>query len=224
MTLRGYNSDFPLPGMNMLLCTSHLSSYIIESENFVILSSQLLCIELWQKKYSRLNAVYTESIERKRLCLKSLPLTVVFEIDFAFSLPHFLTCRSISPLVNIGKVENDLPRVSAISNWISTGNDSFIFCKGRLDILVTDMMFDEICITWSLVCLCFIASDLVFMNEKRLHHRSRESRIGDISTPISFERIFFRSSHQRCSVRKGALRNFAKFTGLQNCRLSLQLY
>ena len=28
----------------------------------------------------------------------------------------------------------------------------------------------------------------------------------------------FRSSHQRCSVRKGVLRNFAKFTGKQLCQ------
>ena len=28
----------------------------------------------------------------------------------------------------------------------------------------------------------------------------------------------FRSSHQRCSVRKGALRNFAKFTGKHLCQ------
>ena len=28
----------------------------------------------------------------------------------------------------------------------------------------------------------------------------------------------FRSSHQRCSVRKGVLRNFAKFTGKHLCQ------
>ena len=59
--------------------------------------------------------MYTESLERKRSCLKSLPLTEVFDIDFPFSLPHFLTCRSISLLVNIGKVDNDLPHVSVLS-------------------------------------------------------------------------------------------------------------
>ena len=30
--------------------------------------------------------------------------------------------------------------------------------------------------------------------------------------------LFFRSSHQRCSVRKGVLRNFAKFTGNHLCQ------
>ena len=39
------------------------------------------------------------------------------------------------------------------------------------------MMFDEICTARSPVCLCLIASGLVFMNGKRLHHRSRKSRI-----------------------------------------------
>ena len=30
--------------------------------------------------------------------------------------------------------------------------------------------------------------------------------------------IIFRSSHQRCSVKKGVLRNFAKFTGKHLCQ------
>ena len=30
--------------------------------------------------------------------------------------------------------------------------------------------------------------------------------------------IFFRSSHQRCSIEKGVLRNFKKFTGKQLCQ------
>ena len=166
MPLRGDNSHFSLQGMNMFLRTPHLSSYIIEFEHFVILSSYLLCIEHWhQVKYNRLNAVYTQSLERKRSCLKSLPLLEVFDIDFPFSLPHFLTRRSTSLLV------------SALSNWTSTGNSSFIFCNRRLEILVADMIFDEICTAHSLVCLCLIASGLVFMNGKRLHHRSRESCI-----------------------------------------------
>ena len=38
----------------------------------------------------KLNAVCIESLERKRSSLKSLPLTEVFDIDFPFSLPHFL--------------------------------------------------------------------------------------------------------------------------------------
>ena len=121
--------------------------------------------------------MYTESLERKRSCLKSLPFTEVFDIDFPFSLPHFLTCRSISLLVNIGKVDNDLPHVSALSNWVSTGNGSFIFYNRRLEILVANMIFDEIFSARNLVCLCLIARGLVFMKGKRLHHRSRESRI-----------------------------------------------
>ena len=88
--------------------------------------------------------MYTESLERKRSCLKRLPLTEVFDIDFPFSLSHFLTCRSISLLVNIGKVDRNLPHVSALSNWVSTGNGSFIFCNRRLEILIADMIFDEI--------------------------------------------------------------------------------
>ena len=31
--------------------------------------------------------------------------------------------------------------------------------------------------------------------------------------PIMLHEIILRSSHQRCSVRKDVLRNFAKFTG-----------
>ena len=30
--------------------------------------------------------------------------------------------------------------------------------------------------------------------------------------------IFFRTSHQRCSIEKGVLRNFKKFTGKQLCQ------
>ena len=33
-----------------------------------------------------------------------------------------------------------------------------------------------------------------------------------------------RSSHQRCSVRKGVLRNFAKFTGKNHRNLDRQVY
>ena len=32
------------------------------------------------------------------------------------------------------------------------------------------------------------------------------------------KRTSFRSSHKRCSVRKGVLRNFAKFTGKYLCQ------
>ena len=40
------------------------------------------------------------------------------------------------------------------------------------------------------------------------------------STASMLYRIFYicRSSHRRCSVRKGALRNFAKFTGKHPCQ------
>lgn len=43
--------------------------------------------------------------------------------------------------------------------------------------MVVDMIFDEICTVRSPVCLCFIASSLVFIYSKRLHLQSRESRI-----------------------------------------------
>ena len=33
-----------------------------------------------------------------------------------------------------------------------------------------------------------------------------------------FSHPYFRSSHRRCSVRKGVLRNFAKFTGKYLCQ------
>ena len=43
--------------------------------------------------------------------------------------------------------------------------------------------------------------------------------------------LYFRSSHQRCSMEKGALRNFAKFTGKHLCQslffnkvVGLQIY
>ena len=42
------------------------------------------------------------------------------------------------------------------------------------------MIFDEIFTARSLVCLCLIASCLVFVNGKRLYHRYRESRIDDL--------------------------------------------
>ena len=35
-----------------------------------------------------------------------------------------------------------------------------------------------------------------------------------------FPLFFFRSSHRRCSVRKGILRSFAKFTGKRLCQAS----
>ena len=35
---------------------------------------------------------------------------------------------------------------------------------------------------------------------------------------ITLTRIILRSSHRRCSVKKGVLRNFAKFTGKHLCQ------
>ena len=105
--------------------------------------------------------MYTESFIRKRSCLKSLPLTDVFDIDSPFISPHFLTCRLIPLLVNIGNVDNDLPHVSAISITVSRGNGSFMFCNRRLEILVAGIIFDEICTARSPVCLCLITSGLV---------------------------------------------------------------
>ena len=137
------NSHVSLQGLNMLLFTPHLSSYIVQFKHFT-----------WTKTF----------------ILKGFPFIEVVHTDFPFSLPNFLTCRSISLLVNMGKVDNDLPHVSALSKWVSKGNDSFIFCNRRLD-----MIFDEICTAHSPVCLYLIASGLAFLNGKRLHHRSRES-------------------------------------------------
>ena len=41
---------------------------------------------------------------------------------------------------------------------------------------------------------------------------SRNFREGKIAI-FFFEALIFRSSHRRCSIKKGVLRNFAKFTG-----------
>ena len=39
-----------------------------------------------------------------------------------------------------------------------------------------------------------------------------------LAIPLIHSKRFFRSSHQRCSVTKGILRNFAKFTGKHLCQ------
>ena len=41
---------------------------------------------------------------------------------------------------------------------------------------------------------------------------------GKFNSKYNFCRKIYKSSHQRCSVRKGVLRNFAKFTGKQLCQ------
>ena len=110
--------------------------------------------------------MYTESHERKRSCLKSFLLTEIFDIDFPFSLPHFFTCRSIPLLVNVTKGDNDLPHFSAISNRVSAGNGWFIFCNRRLEILVGDMIFDEICTAHSPVCLSYGLGPRFYEREK----------------------------------------------------------
>ena len=50
---------------------------------------------------------------------------------------------------------------------------------------------------------------------------SRLNSISSIEDNHSFtfsDSFVFRSSHQRCSVKKGVLRNFAKFTGKHLCQ------
>ena len=65
-------------------------------------------------------------------------------MDFPFGLPHFLTYRSIALLVNIGKVDRDLPHVSVL--YVPEPQQT--------------MMFDETCTLRSPVCLCLPASGL----------------------------------------------------------------
>ena len=40
----------------------------------------------------------------------------------------------------------------------------------------------------------------------------------DETATVTLEPIHHRSSHRRCSIEKGALRNFAKFTGKRLCQ------
>ena len=55
-------------------------------------------------------------------------------------------------------------------------------------------------------------------------YRSSESSVNyllkDIKhiSPKIFQRVKNRSSHRRCSVKKGVLRNYAKFTGKHLCQ------
>ena len=83
--------------------------------------------------------VYTDSLERKRSFLNSLPLTDVFDIDFPLSFPHLLTCRSISLLVKIGKDDKDFPQISTAPTEVSIGNGASIFCKSSFEELVVFM-------------------------------------------------------------------------------------
>ena len=54
-----------------------------------------------------------------------------------------------------------------------------------------------------------------------LTHKETETHIRIVS-PINLSDLllcpFLRSSHQRCSIRKGVLRNFTKFTGKHLCQ------
>ena len=158
MSLRGCNSQFYLQSMNILLCTPHLSSYIIEFEHFVILSSYLACMELWYKITKVKCSVYWITW-KKTFMVKSFPLTEVFDIDFPCSLPYFLSCRLITLHVNIGKVDKDFPYVSTLFKWISTGSGWFIFHSRSLEILVAERIFDEICTVCSPV---YVLSPRVF--------------------------------------------------------------
>ena len=47
------------------------------------------------------------------------------------------------------------------------------------------------------------------------HHLRKKKRLKDICV----EKNIYRSSHRRCSLRKGVFRNFAKFTGKQLCQI-----
>ena len=169
MLFRGCNSHFSLQDISMLLGTPHLSSYIIEFEYFIILFSYLLCIKFKCSVYW---------ITWKKTLMFKKPS---FCWSFWYRFPRTL----ISHLVNTDKVDKDFPHVSALSNKkeVSTGNGSFVFWNGNLELLVADMIFDEICTLRGLVCLCFIAFGFDFMNGKRLHHGTRESRIVNIFSP-----------------------------------------
>ena len=54
-------------------------------------------------------------------------------------------------------------------------------------------------------------------NMKSQIQNKKNGGIVELLTP-TLNKIISRSSHQRCSLRKGVLRNFAKFTGKHLCR------
>ena len=77
----------------------------------------------------------------------------------------------------------------------SPANGSFIFCNRKLEILAADMIFDEICTAHSPVCLCLIASGLVFMNGKRLHHIPYR-----VEVRLSKDRIVRATNQEECFI------------------------
>ena len=60
---------------------------------------------------------------------------------------------------------------------------------------------------------------ITFMNELNKKHETIKSKYEISSQKIPFlDTMVYRSSHQRCSIKKGVLRNFGKFTGKHLCQ------
>ena len=170
MPLRGCNNQFyhawhkhvalfPSPAL--------LHNWVLTFRNFFLILALPRTLTSLTWKHNKFDAAYAESLERKRSCLISLPL-LKFLIKIFPSFYDISLRAGRSIFLWIVKIDRDLPHVSALYNWVSTGNGPFVFCNRRLEILVADMMFDEICTARSPVCLCLLTSALVFTNGEKI--------------------------------------------------------
>ena len=78
-------------------------------------------------------------------------------------------------------------------------------------------------ISWRTLCSSFLKFSGVVKIHWLLRQKVRAQMFDKVlNTPLLEKYVgIVRSSHQRCSVRKGVLRNLAKFTGKHLCQSSL---
>ena len=60
---------------------------------------------------------------------------------------------------------------------------------------------------------------LIFSCYEKLSHHLFKKQFSEMKRKEKIQNLaYFRSSHQRCSIKKGILRNFTKFTGKHLCQ------
>ena len=98
---------------------------------------------------------------------------------------------------------------------VATSETSFFFMRCNFENSFSKLMTVFVGICFYYLLLLALILSLVCNKNKQPLMRSMKKCVLETNRYI---RLMGRSSHQRCPVRKGVLRNFAKFTGNHLCQ------